>query len=61
LASRLALEIPKDYDLHEALDKKAAEQINIAITQNLNMGNHKYGRGSTYGESWDYIPKGPAA
>lgn len=71
LASRLALELPKDYDMFDALEKKAADQINIAITQNLNMGNQKYGaltsesemvRGSMfYGDNWDFIPRGPAA
>lgn len=70
LASRLALELPKDYDLFKELEAKAVDQINLAITQNLNMGNPKYGaitseselvRGSGYGENWDYIPRGPAA
>lgn len=70
LASRLALELPKDYELFKALEQKAVEQINIAITHNLNAGRQRYGaftseselvRGSGYGENWDYIPRGPAS
>lgn len=68
LASRLALEIPKDYDLSEALAKEATAKINLAITTNLNSGNRQYGmtvseselaRGSAYGPSWDYFPVAP--
>lgn len=67
LASRLATEIVKDYDLSQELAKAAMTEINIAITQNLNTGNRKYGqiisetelvRGE-WGHSWDYIPLGP--
>ncbi len=63
LASRLALELPKDADLADNLASQAQSEINIAITQNLNAGNRKYGmevserelvRGSGYG--WDYFP-----
>jgi hypothetical protein len=68
LASRLALEIPKDYELSEALAKEATGKINLAITTNLNTGNRQYGatvsegelaRGSGYGHSWDYFPVAP--
>jgi len=67
LASRLALSLPKDFELSDALEKKATEQINMAITQNLNAGNPRYGqltsesemaRGSGFGNGWDYIPSG---
>lgn len=70
LASRLALEIPKDYDLSDELEKKANAEINLAITQNLNSGNRQYGlnvsegemaRGSLFGNNWDYFPRGPGA
>lgn len=66
LASRLALEIPKDYDLHKALAEDATAQINMAITQNLNLGRPTYGnnvperdiaRGSSL-TGWDYIRRG---
>jgi len=68
LASRLALELPKDTGLADDLAKQAQSEINIAITQNLNLGNRKYGlevserelvRGSGYGHSWDYFPLSP--
>jgi hypothetical protein len=68
LASRLALELPKDVDLSDNLAAKAQTAINVAITNNLNAGNHKYGsvyseaeaaRGSMFGRNWDYIPLGP--
>ncbi len=64
LASRLALELPKDKDLSDSLAKDAQSEINVAITQNLNSGNRKYGlevserervRGSGFG-NWDYFP-----
>ena len=70
LASRLALELPKDFDLFEELEDKALAQINIAMTQNLNVGGQKYGmtvsegelaRGAFWGDNWDYIPLGPGA
>lgn len=66
LASKLALEIPKDYDLSQQLAQSAMTEINIAITQNLNVGNRKYGavvseselsRGAS-GYNWDYVPIG---
>lgn len=69
LASRLALEIPKDPDLSEDLAKQAQTEINVAMAQNLNTGNRKYGmvfseaelvRGIG-GTSWDYIPLSPGA
>lgn len=69
LASRLALEIPKDMDLSEKLAKQALTEINVAIAINLNSGNPKYGatvseaelaRGSLgggwNGYDWDYVP-----
>lgn len=68
LASRLALELPKDYELSEALAKDAQGKINLAITTNLNAGNRQYGdtpseaelvRGASYGHSWDYFPVAP--
>jgi hypothetical protein len=70
LASRLALEIPKDFDLSKELADDATTKINIAITQNLNSGGRKYGmqtsegelaRGTMLGDNWDYIPLGPGA
>ncbi len=70
LASRLALELPKDYDLSKELESKATNEINIAITQNLNYGNRKYGaisseaelaRGVGYGNNWDYIARAPGS
>jgi len=70
LASRLALELPKDADLADNLAKQAQSEINIAITQNLNAGNRKYGmevsereliRGSGYGYNWDFFPLSPGA
>jgi hypothetical protein len=70
LASRLALELPKDFDLSKELDDNATYQINLAITQNLNYGNRQYGqtvsetelvRGSLYGPSWDYFPRAPGS
>jgi hypothetical protein len=68
LASRLALELPKDYELSEALAKEAMGKINLAITTNLNSGDRQYGmnvseaelvRGSAYGHNWDYFPRAP--
>lgn len=65
LASRLALEIPKDKDLSDSLSADATREINLAITQNLNAGNRQYGqtvsevelaRGVLTGGSWDYFP-----
>lgn len=70
LASRLALELPKDRDMSKELEEQATSQINIAIAQNLNAGNRRYGmqvsenemaRGSLYGSSWDYFPLAPGA
>jgi hypothetical protein len=70
LASRLALELPKDYKLSEALAKDATTKINLAITTNLNTGGQRYGgtpseselvRETTLGSSWDYFPLGPSA
>ena len=70
LASRLALEIPKDYDLSKEMEEKATTAINVAITQNLNVGGRQYGmkvsegelvRGSAYGHNWDYFPLPPGA
>ena len=66
LASRLALEIPKDPERADDLAKEAASQINIAIAENLNSGNRQYGmtasegemaRGSLFGRNWDYFPR----
>lgn len=68
LASRFALEIPKDRDMADDLAKQANNAINVAITQNLNSGNRQYGnlvseaewaRGSLYGTSWDHYPLPP--
>lgn len=68
LASRLALELPKDKTLSESFAADAEREINLAITQNLNAGNRKYGqifseaeaaRGSMFGHNWDYFPLGP--
>lgn len=65
LASRLALEIAKDKDLSDDLEKRVAREINIAMAENLNAGNRKYGgelsgaelaRGSLFGTQWDYFP-----
>ncbi len=70
LASRLALEIPKDMDLSKDLASQATTEINIAMAQNLNIGNRQYGqnmseselaRGSMQGTSWDYFPLSPGA
>lgn len=67
LASRLALELPKDYDLSKDLETRTAREINIAMAQNLNAGNRRYGqqvsetelvRGTGVG-SWDYFPLPP--
>lgn len=69
LASRLALEIPKDADLSKELADQAMTEINLAITQSLNTGQRTYGnlvsegelaRGSHHG-SWDYFPLSPGA
>ncbi len=68
LASRLALELPKDSDRARELADEARSEMNMAITQNLNSGNRQYGmqvsegemvRGATYGSSWDYFPMSP--
>lgn len=68
LASRLALELPKDFDLSQELAKEATAKINLAITSNLNSGNRQYGntvseaelvRGTNLGQSWDYFPVAP--
>jgi hypothetical protein len=68
LASRLALELPKDFDLSDALEKKAAREINIAMAENLNMGGRQYGmqmseselaRGAMTGYNWDFFPLPP--
>jgi len=65
LASRLALELPKDREMSDDLAAEARSEMNMAITQNLNIGNRQYGmqvsegemaRGSLYGTSWDYFP-----
>lgn len=70
LASRFALELPKDKSLSESLAKDATTAMNMAFTQNLNAGNHKYGaiaseaelaRGIGHGYNWDYFPLGPGA
>ena len=70
LASRLALEIPKDMDLSKALADQATTEINVAMAQNLNVGNRQYGmtvsegelaRGSLYGPGWDYFPRAPGS
>jgi len=70
LASRLALELPKDFELSDALESKATAQINVAITQNLNAGHPRYGqmasegelaRGGGWGNGWDYLPSGFAS
>lgn len=70
LASRLALEIPKDKDLSDSLAADAQREINMAITNNLNVGNRQYGmtvsegelaRGMGYGNNWDFMPLGPGA
>ena len=70
LASRLALELPKDYDLSKALADEATAKINLAIAANLNSGNKQYGmnvseaelvRGASVGGSWDYFPLAPGA
>lgn len=69
LASKFALEIPKDYELSKAFADEATMKINMAIAQNLNAGNPRYGdnvgerelvRGSSL-HNWDYIPLGPGA
>lgn len=68
LASRLALELPKDKGLSDELAASAQQAINVAITQNLNSGNPRYGnlvseaelaRGSLSGHNWDYFPLSP--
>lgn len=65
LASRFALEIAKDAEMSQELAKQANSAINVAITQNLNVGGRQYGntvseaemvRGTLYGSSWDYFP-----
>lgn len=70
LASRLALELPKDYDLSKSLADDAQAKINLAITTNMNTGNRQYGqvasegelvRGTGLGDSWDYFPVAPGA
>ena len=68
LASRFALEIAKDPDMSQELAKQANNAINVAIAQNLSVGQRQYGnltseaewaRGSLYGTSWDYYPLPP--
>lgn len=68
LASRFALEIPKSVEMSQELAKQANNAINVAIAQNLNLGNRQYGlltseselaRGMFYGGSWDYFPLPP--
>jgi hypothetical protein len=70
LASKLALELPKDYELSQAFADEATAKINMAITANLNSGNRQYGqvtseaelaRGSMVGHNWDYFPLSPGA
>lgn len=70
LASRLALELPKDKNLADSLAADAQREINMAITNNLNAGQPKYGmvvsesemvRGSGYGHNWDFFPLSPGA
>lgn len=70
LASRLAREIPKDFDLADELQDKATVAINLAITTNLNAGGQQYGmrvseselvRGTSLGDNWDYFPRSPGA
>ncbi len=65
LASRLALEIPKDPDMSKSLEDAAKMEINVAMAANLNAGNRKYGqnvseaelvRGSGF-SNWDYFPR----
>lgn len=67
LASRFALELPKDKRMSDAFAADAQSAINVAITQNLNSGNRSYGnltseaevvRGSLVGSNWDYFPIG---
>lgn len=67
LASRLALELPKDADMSATLAKNAQAAINLAMTQNLNAGMPKYGqnsseselvRGTMFGRNWDYFASG---
>lgn len=69
LASKFALEIPKDYDLSKALAEDATMKMNMAIAQNLNTGHPTYGRTVSEAElvrgaslhNWDYIPLSPGA
>ena len=67
LASRFALELPKDKKLADSFAADAQSAINMAITQNLNAGGPRYGnlvseaelaRGSLVGSNWDYFPIG---
>lgn len=67
LAAQLALEIPKDRKLHDALKDELTTELNLAITQNLNIGNSKYGLGPSEAElargsglrNWDWFPMSP--
>ena len=67
LASRFALEIPKDPKMSQELARQATTQINIAITHDLNIGNREYGQRPSEGElvrgaslgNWDYFPLPP--
>jgi hypothetical protein len=69
LASRLALELPKDMKMSQELAKQALTEINVAMAMNMNSGHPKYGakvseaelaRGSVGngwgGFDWDYFP-----
>lgn len=68
LASRFALEIPKDVKLSQEYADQAQSAINLAIAQNLSVGRQQYGqhvseaelvRGTLYGSNWDFLPLPP--
>lgn len=67
LASRFALELPKDPELSQELAKQATTEINVAMAMDMNYGNRQYGQSTSeaelvrqsthgYGYSWDYFP-----
>lgn len=67
LASRFALELPKDPELSQEFAKQATTEINTAMAANMNTGNRQYGQVTSEAElvrqsdrgvgySWDYVP-----
>lgn len=65
LASVIAMAVTKNKKLADALKTEAMNEINVAIAQNLNAGNPRYGnspserdivRGASWGQPWDWFP-----